>query len=265
MSDARSQLSKLVKMQQLALEIQAAHAVVDGAPAKLEEAERRFRERNAEYVAIKERYDAIDADRRERSLELATLEDTRKHYQDSLMQVKNQREYAAVLKEIDAAKASIGEHEEAILSSMDEVETLKIDLEARAAHIEAERTIVEKERADVAAASADALLLIERHSAERAQIESTLPAALVANVSRVEEGRKGVFLVRVERESCSACHVRLRPQVYQEIRQASKIHVCGSCRRYLYTEAAFTAAPVSTSAALNGAGTEAEAVNGGAV
>jgi predicted nucleic acid-binding Zn-ribbon protein len=252
-------------MQELALEIQAAHAIVDGAPAKIEEAEGRFRERNVEYVALKERFDAIDADRRERSLELATLEETRKHYQDSLMQVKNQREYAAVLKEIDAAKASIGDHEEAILASMEEVETLKTDLEARAAHIESERSIVEKERAEVEAAVAEAQTRIERDAAERAEIESTLPAALVANVLRVEEGRKGLFLVRVERESCSACHVRLRPQVYQEIRQASKIHVCGSCRRYLYTESLFTAAPVSTSNALNGPGTETEAVNGGAV
>ena len=265
MPDARTQLLKLVKMQELALEIQAAHAVVDGAPAKIEEAEGRFRERNAEYVALKERYDAIDADRCARSLELATLEETRKHYQDSLMQVKNQREYAAVLKEIDAAKASIGEHEEAILASMDEVETLKTDLEARAAHIESERTIVEKERADVEAASAAAQTGIERAAAERAEIEGTLPAALVANVKRVEEGRRGIFLVKVERESCSACHVRLRPQVYQEIRRASKIHVCGSCRRYLYAEAAFTAANVSTSAPLPGAGTEVGAVNGGAV
>lgn len=125
--------------------------------------------------------------------------------------------------------------------------------------------IVEKERAEVEAAVAEAQALIERHAAERAQIESTLPPALVANVTRVEEGRRGLFLVRVERESCSACNVRLRPQVYQEIRQASKIHVCGSCRRYLYTEAAFTTTSVSTSAALNGPGTETEAVNGGAV
>jgi hypothetical protein len=147
MSDARTQLLSLLKMQELALEIQAAHMVVESAPAKIEEAEGRFRERNAEYVAIKERYEAVEADRNSRQLELGTLEETRKHYQDSLMQVKNQREYAAVLKEIDAAKAGIGEHEEAILSSMDEVESLKVDLEARAAHIDSERMIVEKERA----------------------------------------------------------------------------------------------------------------------
>jgi predicted nucleic acid-binding Zn-ribbon protein len=265
MSDARTQLAQLLKIQELALEILAAHAVVDGAPAKVEDAEGRFRERNAEYVAIKERYDAIEADRRARSLELATLEETKKHYQDSLMQVKNQREYAAVLKEIDAAKAAIGEHEDAILGSMDEVEKLKGDLEARAAHIETERAIVDQERTEVEAAVATAQERIALAVAQRAEIESTLPAALVENVKRVEEGRKGLFLVKAERESCTACHVRLRPQVYQEIRQASKIHMCGSCRRYLYVESAFAPPAVSTAAQVPGTGTEVEAVNGGAV
>jgi predicted nucleic acid-binding Zn-ribbon protein len=238
---------------------------VEGAPARIEEAESRFRERNAEYVGIKERYDAIEAERRSRSNELAALEETRKHYQDSLMQVKNQREYAAVLKEIDAAKASIGDHESAILASMDEIEALKVELDARAAHIETERSIVEKERAEVEAAAAEAASRIERATAERAHIEATLPAPLVASVRRVEAARRGVFLVKVERESCSACHVRLRPQVAQEIRQASKIHTCGSCRRFLYTDSVFAAAAVSTSAPPQDSGAKVEAVNGGAV
>lgn len=265
MSDARSQLLKLMRMQELAIETQTAHAIVEGAPARIEEAETRFRERNAEYVGIKERYDAIETDRRNRSNELSTLEETRKHYQDSLMQVKNQREYAAVLKEIDAAKASIGDHESAILASMDELESLKSEIASRAAHIETERAIVEKERAEVESAVAEATSRIERANVERAGIEAELPAALVDSVKRVEAARKGLFLVKVERESCSACHVRLRPQVSQEIRQAAKIHVCGSCRRFLYAEAAFAPAPVSTSAPPPEAPAKVEAVNGGAV
>jgi uncharacterized protein len=270
MADARNQLMSLLKIQELALEIQAARAVVDEAPAKIEEAESRFRERNAEYVAIKERYDAIETDRRQRSLELGSLEESRQHYQDSLMQVKNQREYAAALKEIDAVKARIGEHEESILQSMDEVETLKTDLEARAAHIEAERSIVDRERQEVEAAVADAEARSERAALERAAIEAELPPSLVASIKRVEGGRKGVFLVRAERESCSACHVRLRPQVYQEIKQASKIHICGSCRRYLYFEAAMHQPPAAQPAeapsqALSPQSSEVETVNGGAV
>jgi len=258
MSEARNQLSSLLKIQRLALEIQAARAVVDGAPARIEEAEARFRERNAEYVAIKERYDAIEADRQSRQNELTTLEESRQHYQDSLMQVKNQREYAAALKEIDAVKAKIGEHEDAILKSMDEVETLKTDLAARAEHIESERAIVEGERSAVEAAVQEAHALIQRATGERLEIEAGLPPALVANVRRVEEGRKGLFLVKAERESCSACHVRLRPQVYQEIKQAAKLHICGNCRRYLYFEPTMNGTPPSTPSPTM------EALNGGA-
>lgn len=243
MMDARSQLASLLDIQELALEILAARSVVEGAPARIEEAEARFRERNAEYVAIKERFEAIEADRKARTLELTTLEESKKHFQDSLMQVKNQREYAAVLKEIDAVKARITENEDAILSSMDDVESLKSDLEARAAHIESERAIVDKERADVEAAVTDAEAAIDRASRRRAELEAGLPAALVANVRRVEEGRRGVFLVRADREMCSACHVRIRPQVYQEIRQALRLHVCGNCKRYLYYEPAFKSQP----------------------
>jgi predicted nucleic acid-binding Zn-ribbon protein len=260
MSEARNQLASLLNIQQLALEIQADKSVAEGAPARIEDAEGRFRERNAEYVAIKDRYDAIEADRQARSQELAVLEESRHHYQDSLMQVKNQREYAAALKEIDAVKARISEHEDAILKSMEEVETLKSDLEARAAHIESERAIVDRERAEVEAAAAEALVRVERATAERLRIEDTLPPSLVANVRRVEEGRKGLFLVRAERESCSACNVRLRPQVYQEIKQATKLHICGNCRRYLYFEPTMSAAP-----SMPQSGPEMEAMNGGAV
>ena len=260
--EAKEQLQQLLRIQDLALDIRRARAVAEGAPARIEEIEARFRERNAEYVAIKERFDVIEADRLLRSQELATLEDSRQHYQDSLMQVKNQREYAAALKEIDSVKARIGEHEDAILKSMDEVETLKTDLQARAAHIESERSIVEAERTAIATDVAEAESRIERATAERREIEATLPPALVANVRRVEEGRRGIFLVKADHEMCSACHVRLRPQVYQEIKQATKVHICGNCRRYLYYEPAL--AP-SGRPPIQAPGSEVEAVNGGAV
>lgn len=238
MSDVKHQLTSLLRIQELALEIQTARGIVEGAPTRIDDAENRFRERNAEYVAAKERFDAIEADRRARSLELGSLEEARRKFQDSLMQVKNQREYAAVLKEIDAVKAQIDDHESTILKSMDEVETLKGDLDSRAAHIESERAIVEKEHAEVEAAVSDAQARIARASTERSEIEAALPSELVASIRRVEEGRRGVFLVKVDREMCSACHVRVRPQVYQEIRQATRIHACSNCKRYLYFEPA---------------------------
>src|SRR5262245_55513669 len=112
MADVRSQLLKLRQIQDLVLNMQAARAEVEAAPARLEAIESAFRERNSEYVQIKDRYDELERDRAARQFELTELEDARKKFMDSLMQVKNQREYAAVLKEIDTVKARISEHED---------------------------------------------------------------------------------------------------------------------------------------------------------
>jgi len=256
---AKQQLQKLLKIQDLAVGMQAARSVVAAAPLRIEEIEGQFRERNAEYVAVKDRYEALESDTRERNGELATLAETQKHYMDNLMQVKNQREYAAMLKEIDTVKASIGGHEETVLSNMTEMETLKTDLDARAAHIAEERAKVESERALVEAEAETARSAIAAAEADRAAIEAELPRDLVANVRRIEEMRQGLFLAKADKETCQSCYVRVRPQVYQEIKQAAKLHICSNCRRYLYHEPSLRA-PVSS---VNTEASGVEATNGG--
>lgn len=258
--EVKEQLLRLLRIQELVLESQSARSLVETAPARLEEIENRFRERNAEYVGLKERHDASESDRSTRTLELKILEETYKKYMDSLMQVKNQREYAAVLKEIDGVKAKRGENEEAILKDMEELETLSTDLESRASHIEEERAKDDVERAKVEAEVEEAKRVIERCEEERARIEKELPAPLVATIRRIEGGRRGVFLVRVERELCQSCHVRVRPQVYQEIKQAARIHTCSNCRRLLYYELSLRPKATESAEASN-----VEAVNGGSL
>ncbi len=264
MLEPKQQLRRLVLIQNLALEVQASRAVVDGAPARIEEIESAFRERNAEYVAVKDRYDILDKDRKDRTLELESLETSRKKFMESLMQVKNQREYAAVLKEIDAVKAQIGAHEEAILKGMEEIERLKVDLDARSSHIEQERAKVADERARVEETARAAGERIAEAERERAALEAELPQELTETVRRVEESRGGVFLAKAEKELCQSCFVRIRPQVFQEIRLASRIHNCRQCRRFLYFEPALEAEPGVPPAAEAGS-PGVETANGGPV
>ena len=232
----RDQLLKLVRLQELILESRAARAEVDGAPQKLEEIEGRFRERNAEFVAVQQRHDALDEDQRTRSGELTSLEEDRKKYMEDLMQVQNQREYAAMLHEIDTVKARISEHEETILKDLEELETVKTELASHESHIKEERENVEKERSDVEAAVVAARGSIVKLEEERKHIEDEIPAKLVATVKRLETGRQGIFLSKVAEGVCRTCFVRIRPQGFHEIKLATKVHSCSNCRRLLYHE-----------------------------
>jgi len=258
----KAQLRKLVRMQELVLEIRRADRIVGQAPTRLEEIETRFRERNAEYVAVQDRHDELDADRRARSSELEVLEESRKKFMDDLMQAKNQREYAALLKEIDAVKAQISENEDVILRDMEEIEKVTEELKTHAEHIQVERETVARESAEVESENTAARKVIEANRAERTQLEQDLPEEIVGKVVQLERARQGIFLAKVEAGTCEACYVRIRPQVCQEIKVVSKIHRCSSCARFLYHEPSLIEkkpAPVAD------AGGSVEAVNGGPV
>jgi predicted nucleic acid-binding Zn-ribbon protein len=257
---AKNELLKLLRIQELAQEIREAERILGEAPGLLEEIENRFRERNAEYVAVKDRYDALETDQRTRSGELTTLEESRKKFMDDLMQVKNQREYAAMLKEIDSVKAQIAEHEDAILKDMEEIEKLTDELKQHEEHIRTEREKVEVERNDVETKAADAKRTIEALRAERGRHESELPRNVLTTLRQLEATRQGIFLSKAENGTCLSCFVRVRPQVFQEIRLAAKIHTCDSCRRFLYHEPSLRENPDPTTT-----GGEVEALNGGTV
>jgi predicted nucleic acid-binding Zn-ribbon protein len=234
--EVKEQLLRLVRLQSVAQDLRAAREQVESAPARIEEIEARFRERNAEYVAVKQRHDALDDDQKTRSAELVTLEESRTKYQADLMQVSNQREYAAMLKEIDSVKSQIAEHEEAILKDMEELEGVREELKTHEDHIKTEREAVDKERAEVESAAATARESIDKLEQERNAIESELPGTLVDSVKRLEAGRQGMFLAKADDGVCQSCYVRVRPQGFQEIKLATKIHYCSNCRRLLIHE-----------------------------
>jgi predicted nucleic acid-binding Zn-ribbon protein len=48
------------------------------------------------------------------------------------------------------------------------------------------------------------------------------------------KGRRGIAMARMDGELCSACHVRLRPHVTQQVRRNDAIVQCESCQRILY-------------------------------
>ena len=256
--DAKAQLLNLLRIQHLVNDIRAARQVIDEAPVRLGEIERHFRERNAEYVGLQERYEELDRDQRARSSELASLEERRKKFMDDLMQVKNQREYAAMLKEIDTVKAQISDHEEAILRDMEQIEQLKGELETHSAHIAVEREAVARERQDVEARVATASETVAERTRQRQRHEAELSIDQRATLQRLELRRQGVFLAVADKGVCQSCFVRVRPQVFQEIKAAAAVHNCESCKRFLYHPSLCEpeTAPVADGV---------EAANGGAV
>ena len=59
-------------------------------------------------------------------------------------------------------------------------------------------------------------------------------AGVLALFERVSQHRKGLAMSEARDGLCTQCHVRLRPQVYNELRRNESVMQCESCSRILF-------------------------------
>ena len=71
-------------------------------------------------------------------------------------------------------------------------------------------------------------------SATRAEVAKALSPAALRLFEYVSKQRKGLAVAEARDGVCTVCHVRLRPQVYNEVRRAENLIQCESCLRILY-------------------------------
>ena len=69
---------------------------------------------------------------------------------------------------------------------------------------------------------------------QRVLMEAQVGQELLARYRRLADARKGIALAEAKDELCSACHVRIRPQMYAELMRTENIHACDSCSRILF-------------------------------
>ncbi|HEU4520874.1 MAG TPA: C4-type zinc ribbon domain-containing protein, partial [Thermoanaerobaculia bacterium] len=160
-----------------------------------------------------------------------------KKYQGQLMQVKNQQQYAAAWKEIDATRKHVKELEDSVLKSMSETEGFQTQLDERqAGHGEL------KARYDAAYGEWQASLGDLRKEAEALRkkaeaIEATIPPRLRDEFHKIYRQRQGVAVAPVVSDSCSACRTRIRPALFQQLKRG-ELARCEGCHRILHVERA---------------------------
>ena len=160
-----------------------------------------------------------------------------KKYEDQRMNVRNNREYDSLTKEIEyqgleiqLAEKRIKEQlyaieikQEAVKQAQENFEGRKIDLENKKAELT--EIVSETERDE------KALL------AKSEENEKFIEERLLAAYKRIRSNaRNGLAVVAVERDACGGCFNKIPPQRQLDIRMHKKIIVCEYCGRILVDE-----------------------------
>jgi predicted nucleic acid-binding Zn-ribbon protein len=185
-------------------------------------------------AAAKERLAANHASRRNLEKDIAAIQTRLSRYKDQLMEVKTNREYHAMQHEIDTAQGEVKQLEDQMLELMVTGDDITDGLKSAEATLKSSEQQIVREHADLDKQLATAVASVEQLGRERTTLAATIAAPTLALYEQVARGRKGVAVAIARDERCSECHVRLRPQMYQHIRQNNSIIQCDSCQRVLY-------------------------------
>jgi uncharacterized protein len=197
--------------------------------------DREYQTANDEMVRLQGQLDSLGKERRRVDGELSDQQELLKKYQGQLMQVKNQQQYAAAWKEIDATRKHVKELEDSVLKNMTEAEGLQQQLDDRRGAHEALQGRYDEAHEAWQHSLGDLRSEAEKLRARAAQIEATIPDRLKNEFHKIYKQRQQVAVARVGTDTCSSCRTRVRPQVAQQLKRGELVH-CEGCHRILYLE-----------------------------
>lgn len=228
----QSDLAKLLELQRIDEEIFRLKQEIAALPKRVAEIETKLAGNLASVEKAKSATKANEQNRRKYEGEIQTLQQKISKYRDQMLAVKTNDEYRALGNEIKFAEDAIRSHEDKILECMVESEDLDRNIKAAEKSLLIEKAEVEKEKNEARARTAEDEKAVSELQPSRVELRSGIAEDLLRHYDRVVKQR-GSGVSEVRDQICLACHVMLRPQVYQDV-LAGSARTCDSCGRILY-------------------------------
>lgn len=228
-------LQRLIDLQRLESTIADAKARIATHPQRLADADAQLAAASLLLESAQNRLKDNQEARRTLDKDIALYQGRLSKFRDQQSAVKTNKEYQALGHEIETAQKDLGRVEEKVIERMVEADGIAADVKQAESVFAARRKEIEAQKKQMG----DELVAVEASlktaTEGRATLLKEIDQRLVATFEQVARVRKGIAVTTATRDGlCSVCHVRLRPQVFQLIRQNDTIVQCDSCQRILY-------------------------------
>lgn len=230
-----SDVDKLWELQTILTALNEREKQMGVKPESFATLDREYQNANDEMTRLQAQIDQLGKERRLVDGELSDQQELLKKYQGQLMQVKNQQQYAAAWKEIDATRKHVKELEESVLKNMTEADGLQGQLDERKGGHADLQTRHDAAHAEWQHSLGDLRKEAEQLKEKAARVEATIPERLRNEFQKIYRQRQQMAVARVVNDTCSSCRTRVRPAVAQQLKRGELVH-CEGCHRILYLE-----------------------------
>lgn len=227
-------LKLLIEIQKLDDVIRGLENEIQSLPRKIAAIESQLASHIAQVESGKSKVAENQRSRRKRETDIASYREKISKHKDQMLEVKTNEQYKALLHEIEFHEAAIRKLEDEILTEMIESDALDKQLKKAEQNLAAERTEVQKEVREAEQRKQQDEVKLQEAATQREAASSQLPPDVMFTYQRIYAARKGTAVTPVREEACGHCHVRLRPQAFNDVRANEEILHCESCTCIMY-------------------------------
>ena len=198
----KEKLLLLIKLQECDSQLVKLSAKKKKLPENIDKLDKEFSSFREGIEKNKIKYDELKSLHTERENKIKKLNEGMVKTKARLLEVKNNKEYQAMLKEIEIAESSRGDIETEIISILEALDTIDAD-------------VVDWEK-------------------KRINLQKNVSDDLLARYEKIRNRNKGVGVISVWKAVCNGCHMNIPPQLYNELQKSNELLSCPNCSRIIY-------------------------------
>lgn len=231
-----SQIDNLVSLQKIDSEKHKYIGKCNEIPKKIETMKNNLKKATESISTGRQKLKEFELEHRGRESKLLSVEDNLKKLSSRLFEVKTNKEYTALLHEIDAMKNEKSASEDSIIGILDSIENQKAEIKRLEDEYKNKETAANDEIGKLENQMKDYQDKINELELRRNEIIVNIDKDVLSNYEKVLKNKNFLAVVKVEKEICCGCNINVPPQIVNEIRKKKEIISCQHCSRILYWE-----------------------------
>ncbi len=230
----QEQLKQLIELQKLESEFQVLEREKIGIPRQLRELEKDYEQFTGQLTIKKQIYEEGSREKLVFEQEIRELENQLSRRKRRLLEMKNNREYQACLREVDNIKREIKEKEDQLLELMTSLEALNEEIQSGEKELELRKEEYERRKGELEKKAVELDKKLKAFDVERKKISKKIDPGLLKKFNFIKDKRNGIAVAPVDNGVCQVCHMNIPPQTFIELQKNEKMHNCPNCQRFIY-------------------------------
>ncbi|HDM78091.1 MAG TPA: hypothetical protein ENG51_16760 [Deltaproteobacteria bacterium] len=230
----QEQLRQLIELQRLESEFQVLEREKIAIPRKLKELEKDYEQFTGQLTIKKQIFEEGNKEKRVFEQEIRELENQLSRRKRRLLEIKNNREYQACLREVDSIKREIKEKEDQLLELMTNLEALSEEIKSGDKELETRKEEYENKKKELEKKASELEKKLKAFDNKRKKISKKIEPGLLRKFNFIKDKRNGIAVAPVDNGVCQVCHMNIPPQTFIELQKNERMHNCPNCQRFIY-------------------------------